>query len=257
MNEEMRRHVERAVRPVRAGKVRKLQMREELLAHLTSLFEEERRDGDEATALVRAMARFGDPAEIARELDRSAGRGEKLAYYAERVGQWQERWIGRREGEAFLPHALRSALVIALYHAVAILLLLGLIAFGLPVRSDPTHHRTRVAGIVLGFSAAASWIFVLAIFDISRYVYAQAPRPGWLCVTLRTAAWSIPFVPLWVVLWGLATGDFQEALAHLPGACLGAIVMIPLGAFGAAFAGEVVRTQNQPYEEWARLRLED
>jgi len=65
--------VERAVRPVRATMVRKRRMREELLAHLTAIFEEEAaRLGDEQAALERAAERFGDPAELAAELQQSA-----------------------------------------------------------------------------------------------------------------------------------------------------------------------------------------
>ena len=55
--------VERAVRPVLAGPARKLRMREELLAHLTGIYEEElARAGDEAAARAEAVRRFGDPA---------------------------------------------------------------------------------------------------------------------------------------------------------------------------------------------------
>ena len=44
--------VERAVRPVRASVTRKRHMREELLAHVTAIFEEEfEKSGDEAAEL--------------------------------------------------------------------------------------------------------------------------------------------------------------------------------------------------------------
>src|SRR4051812_28661698 len=62
-------HVERAVRPVRAGGKRKLAMRRELLAHLTAIYDEENaRLGDETAALQAALARFGEPAQLTKEL---------------------------------------------------------------------------------------------------------------------------------------------------------------------------------------------
>jgi hypothetical protein len=53
-------HVERAVRAVHASRARKRRMRQELLAHLTNLVEEEKaRGGGEQEALARARQRFG------------------------------------------------------------------------------------------------------------------------------------------------------------------------------------------------------
>ena len=64
--------VERAVRPVQASPARKRRMRQELHAHLTGIFEEEKARGDdEPLALARALQRFGDPAELTRELQAS------------------------------------------------------------------------------------------------------------------------------------------------------------------------------------------
>jgi hypothetical protein len=64
--------VDRAVRPVRATERRKLRMRQELLAHLTAVFEEERaRLGDDAAAREEALRRFGEPAGLTRELQAS------------------------------------------------------------------------------------------------------------------------------------------------------------------------------------------
>ena len=57
--------VERAVRPVRASTLRKRKMREELLAHVSGVFEEESaRLGDDRAALERTALRFGNPAEV-------------------------------------------------------------------------------------------------------------------------------------------------------------------------------------------------
>jgi hypothetical protein len=85
----LRKQVERAVRPVRATEQRKLRMREELLAHLTAIFGEEQQSlGDEAAALAKARERFGNPAELTTELNRSVGHWQRFAAAGE---QWERR----------------------------------------------------------------------------------------------------------------------------------------------------------------------
>src|SRR5262245_32662924 len=63
--------VERAVRPVRASTGRKRKMREELLAHVSGVFEEESVNLDERAALERTAQRFGSPAEVTGQLQES------------------------------------------------------------------------------------------------------------------------------------------------------------------------------------------
>ena len=68
---ELRRHVERIVRPIRASGIRKMRMREELLGHLTphlrrgvgGAAKRRKRGG-----LAAAAGRFGDPATLRAEL---------------------------------------------------------------------------------------------------------------------------------------------------------------------------------------------
>ena len=61
--------IERTVRPLRAATPRKLKMREELLAHLESIYAEElARTQNPDAALSAAANRFGNPADLTREL---------------------------------------------------------------------------------------------------------------------------------------------------------------------------------------------
>ena len=62
--------VERAVRPVCATTTCKRKMREELLAHVCAVLEEEAKAGDEV-ALKKVAVRFGRPAELAGQLQES------------------------------------------------------------------------------------------------------------------------------------------------------------------------------------------
>ena len=76
MNEHTHRRLQnlvaRAVRPLWASRSRKLAMQEELLAHVTAVFEEElARLGDERAALGEALDRFGLANELHTELQES------------------------------------------------------------------------------------------------------------------------------------------------------------------------------------------
>jgi hypothetical protein len=118
MNELMV-HVERAVRPIRASSRRKDRMREELLAHLTTLYQEElARLGDERAAREQAFLRFGNPADLTRELQDSVSFAERVAFVLERWVGWRApetaaRWMFRLAIQMFLLSAVLSALVSA------------------------------------------------------------------------------------------------------------------------------------------------
>ena len=61
--------VERAVRPVRAEENTKCNMREELYAHIVSIFQEEHEwTGDENMAITNALCRFGELSDLTTEL---------------------------------------------------------------------------------------------------------------------------------------------------------------------------------------------
>ncbi len=105
----LRQEVERVVRPIVASESRKNCMREELLGHLTNLYEQElARSQNEDQAAAAALTRFGKRAELTRELQKSVPAvervlwtrlpfrdwtkrrpGESVEQYIWRVGRWQ------------------------------------------------------------------------------------------------------------------------------------------------------------------------
>ena len=106
--------VERAVRPVRASVKHKRKMREELLAHLGAIYDEElARANDPAVALDSATRRFGDPAELARELQASLPGSERRAYAV-------ERWLGWRAPESVARMMARTSFISFLIIAVLV-----------------------------------------------------------------------------------------------------------------------------------------
>jgi hypothetical protein len=83
--------VERVVRPVRAGTSYKRKMREELLAHVTAVYEEETvKLGDDRAALERTEQRFGNPAELTSQLQGALPRNDPL----DQCWDWVWGWSG-------------------------------------------------------------------------------------------------------------------------------------------------------------------
>jgi hypothetical protein len=123
----LRVQVERVVRPIRASHLRKDRMREELLAHLIRLFDEElARTNDAQSATSEAIRRFGDASSLARELQASV--------------PWLERWgffsfpnsgpIRRRPVESPVRYIMRmncwaGAFGIAFYASLAFVIIIA------------------------------------------------------------------------------------------------------------------------------------
>lgn len=77
----LRIHVERIVRPIRASVPRKNKMREELLAHLRTAFDEERATvPTDEVAVSRAKQRLGDPDALRAELQSAVPWYERIGH---------------------------------------------------------------------------------------------------------------------------------------------------------------------------------
>jgi hypothetical protein len=97
--------VERIVRPVRASTPRKRKMREELLAHLSAIYDQElTKLHHPAAALEAAARRLGNPTELTFELE------DALPYY-ERLSNFVERWFAWRAPESLARYAVRQGLL--------------------------------------------------------------------------------------------------------------------------------------------------
>jgi hypothetical protein len=134
-------HVERAVRAVHASPARKRRVRQELLAHLTGLVEEEKaRGGDEGQALARALRRFGDPAGLSRDLQASVPRLER----------WLSQLFFRGPGESGLRYGARLAALGAAFVFVGLNALpLVLVAAG--VKWSDARVGLAVQGVITGY----------------------------------------------------------------------------------------------------------
>ena len=101
--QELKRTVEQAVRPVRATMARKRRMREELLAHLVAIFEEEAgKLGDEQAALEQAKLRFGDPRELTGQLQQAVPWWDRFRSILENMGCQPDESAWHLAGKHFL-----------------------------------------------------------------------------------------------------------------------------------------------------------
>jgi hypothetical protein len=99
--------VERAVRTVQVGPKKLTRMREELLAHLMAIHEEElARLGDESAARAEAIRRFGDPVALTAELQQSVKWNDRIDARLNRIYGW-------RPGESAARSAARLAGLVA------------------------------------------------------------------------------------------------------------------------------------------------
>ncbi|QJW94915.1 permease prefix domain 1-containing protein [Frigoriglobus tundricola] len=202
--------VERAVRPVPAGPKRKLRMREELLAHLASIYEEElARRCDAPAARTEAVRRFGDPAVLTDDLRASVT-------LRDRVDAAFDRTFGWRPGVSAVWHSARLAGLLAL---VLVGVSLLTVCIDLAAHPTPDGVSTSSVGLQLRFwlfflAQGSGMVFLMSLFGIRiRDAFHGAfgsPRSrrrvlGYattLLLVLTTTA---------VVLWLLIVPDLGEA----------------------------------------------
>ena len=249
MNDEILRElkivVERAVRPVRASLGRKRPMREELLAHLVAIFEEEaERLGDERAALDRARQRFGDPEELTAQLQACVPRRDWLARFFEQqfpgalwTGESPARGAARTVATwlvlwapvlPLLPPILwlrgraeEIGMVMCVMTAMGVAMSLLVFAFMLLI------HRMREAL----FSKTSRWLFRAAVYALISAV--GCPMFG--------------FLFYWVL-----TGDLGSSLAHLQNLWF----TVFLAPMVLTVVARTSASEIRYHEEWAGLEID-
>lgn len=251
----LRKQVERAVRPVRAGKRRKLLMREELLAHLVALYEEERsRRPDAGTAdaaLREALARFGDPAALTVELSGSVGWQERWKFHEDRLGGVVDRWFAYRDETPLTKVVLRAGLMMGL-GTLFLAASLSICALFDPERlTVPTKYPLLLK--LLAFQGLALWTFLVAIHATCRAL-GDRPQRRWLTAGLHALAWTLPIVLLGMAVryWISADG----ALERLPVTAAFGFLLLPAGLLLLAWFIRADAAKQRVYREWQSLELD-
>ena len=262
----LRVQVERVVRPLRASPLRKDRMREELLAHLTRLHEEElARTGDPQLATTDAIGRFGDAGSLTCELQASVPRLERWAYFSFPVGGP----LRRRRGESPVRYILRSNGWGLLFGVTGY----ALLALGVAVASSLRPHRVdqptigQMAVFFVGIAAlqvAAMIVGALLSEGIRRELENRTTATT--ALERRVATWSI-------------VGYAILSSAGLGAACAGLMFLIeallpfplitraqfwPIVCAGGAVGLPLVLLQswswkasNRRFENWDSLDLDE
>lgn len=238
---ELRVVVERAVRPVQATMSRKRKMREELLGHLVSIFEEEMLlNGDEQTSLEHAKQRFGDVHELSEQIKGSIPRREWFSCFTERV-------VLFRKGESVLAHSARVAVwAFVLFATISVLLPLVSLLRGRQHELVRLEIAFVAAGIVF---AGLSFVMTLLGHGLQRALSSKGCTRSRFTASLYTLL-SAPVVPVFgFTLTWIATGDLALGYVHCQ-SLLWSIVVVP--AILVAAVREIARDTQQD-TDWACL----
>jgi hypothetical protein len=219
--------IERAVRPVHAGTKYKRRIREELLGHLTAIYEEELKTrADPEAALEAAAKRFGDPRELSSHLQTSVRASERRAWHV-------EQWLGWRAPEPASAMVLRSALV-SLLIVVLIMIVGVLVSIATRGWVSSDLRAMGMATPLLLMAPALQLVLGLCYYKVrdslwgvfgSRRSRLQAACFSMLAA-LSVAACGLAFVPL--ATWMLP--GTQGAMIGFFVAALFVGVMIPIRA---------------------------
>jgi hypothetical protein len=205
--------VERAVRPVQASTARKRKMREELLAHLTSIYDEElSRSQNPAVALDAAAKRFGDPSELAGELSSALPWTERIGFYA-------ERWFGWRAPESAARYLLRQA--IQSFAAMAIIIAIVAATIGRTTGWDQTTLQSaRPAVSLLLFVPLAQFLLGMLYFKLRDAMFGAFASPKSLSRVLAIEVLiAVVVLAIAVGFIAISTWDRTRTITLFPASC--------------------------------------
>jgi hypothetical protein len=266
--------VERVVRPIQAGFAHKDRMREELLAHLTRLFDDElARCGDRQLATAEAIRRFGDAPQLTRELQASVPRFERFWFFnpAPAIGTTRglQRRLQRRAGESPLRYMWRIncwAMLIVLVVWVPMTFHTALMVSRRPPRADQVTVSQAVIFPFCFLAILIGAMFAWCLLGEAARRALEARVAATTASQRRRAAWRL-------VAYALANA------AHFGAVAAGMMLLfawflpfdfIPRAVFcwitlGAIFVGPpavLLRGRNQMaserrFENWESLDLDE
>jgi len=272
IRERLRTHIEGIVRPIGANFARKDQMREELLAGLTDLYEAEIAEGcSEEEALRRALDGFGDPDEIRREMQATVPLRERILFCGLSCPNWVagEGWL-RRVGrsvaqahvrgprESVVRHALRLTGGVGALLVVCLVPLLGITLAMRFVKHD-SMQRFVFAGVVAGGALVASmlacFLFVLIGYGIQNELEDRfwGRRKGCCRLALYGFLSSLAILVSGLVFLGIAWSVLSFSREYLVAlAC--ATVAVPFIIWAAIWLG---LAEFRRFGEWGDIEEKD
>jgi hypothetical protein len=240
--------VERAVRPVRASLARKKKMREELLAHVTGVFEDElARRGDETAALIETEKRFGEPGELAKTLQASVPKRDRFVLRSEQM-------IAPRSGESLFGRAVRHGVTAFALEIAAFIAMSPLFPFFWQPQELGTFCLLAMP-ILMGCGVTA-FVSTLLIHGLERALFGEAGRSSSRASLLLIVAFVIPvllYFGLISAMSVLVSDDIMAfGMARL-GAILSAAILFP--SILVLLACQL-SSDNRYRAEWSQLQID-
>jgi hypothetical protein len=254
--------VERAIRPVQASIARKRRMREELLAHVSGVFEEEfARLDNERSALEWTALRLGEPNDITTHLQESVPAGDGIA-----------RFFEGRPNESMTWGVLRFVLGLG----VVCLVIFGAALFAagwdrvwsLEELKTVTSNLTFLPVVLVGIALMMYWME--NSIRGAQHLTA-APRLGW--VKAIASAWATPGVRhvmisvgscqflLFMSIYASANWPTQSMDWNHLASLLGTVPAMAFKAVLCVFAGLVFAwpavERRRHHEEWTGLPIDN
>lgn len=248
MNEQIERElkvvVERAVRPVRASRSRKHRMRQDLLQHLQSAFDEELRQGiDEPQALDRILERFGSTEELSAELQCAVPWNDWLAFRIEELS-------ANRPGEPLVRRAARLASLMFATMAVSLFVVLPpiLILQG----RQREMQQTWLLGVVICLALTTiTFAFSLLSEAMRRALYTGKRRSIPRAVLIALVSSVVVPVVAFGAYW-LLSGDVRMSL---DAAILRTAIAMIVAPIGLVLFARVTADEQRADAEWATLQV--
>jgi hypothetical protein len=236
--------VERVVRPLRASMSYKQRVRDELLAHVSSVYLEElSKLGEEPAALERTAQRFGEAAELTGQLQRAVPGRDGLYRLADSL-------FGFGSSQSTWHRSIRHAVSGGIHCAVAI----GLIA--IPVEALMPERLHAFLPLYGPLCLAALCVFVSGLMFLAHWMcpalFGEAGVSWQKTILIALASGMLlPMVTFGVCL-GLAAEVWSSFLAVVPLGIL-AIVLTPPIVFLFAWRLSI---EIRAHDDWANLSIE-
>lgn len=269
----LRIHVERIVRPIRASVPRKNKMREELLAHLSSAYKEERAAAiSDGEALERAKQRLGDPGALRNDLQATVPWYERIGHTRvpvrlEMVDYGLSRKYGWRASARFATEIIGCLIVSApMLFALAYLVTLRA---GL---NRPTHASLGDCLLTIAVMMAVLWLSLFVTFwlfdliGVRRRIAPWSSTPAVIKACLTNLLWMFT-IGLFLVLFTRFMDYIQppDGLDSTGSILLAALAGIPYAPWlGLAFLLSLLATmsiamhfERRQYEAWGCLDVEE
>jgi hypothetical protein len=241
------------VRPVRASAQTKLRMRQELLAHLTDIYCQEAATGkEENAALAASFKRFGSPAELTVELDRSVGQSERWAWRSQQWEQRLDRYFSKHQDESLVRYLVRTVLAMATFSSLLVVGVCG-VAWATGGPDDPTKYWLLARMVPLMIVGVCTALFATLAID-----HLTARRGGWrrwLSLFVQSVAWSALLTLSTTAFWWSITyrpftsGELVRVAGSIAATVAGMLVVV-------AFARDYARRRKEIFDAWRLLELD-